>query len=576
MGIIVNNSNELKSNLFSCFNYSNEKNSAINDFGEVKVNGNQEENYINYFRTRDILIAPQKYNRSYSLIDKNNSKKSDDYISIRSNNYNVSYREENIYKFPKEKYESNPKIKELEMLMGKDSNFVLTERESFYFKNKLSQNYLVQKLFHYNDDSYYLGYVNKNNNFRDLYGNLYYNDGSIYQGFFENDKIKGRGRLLQIDRFIYEGDFEDGFFNGYGKLYAINGKKYIGYWKNDMQEGLGVEIYTDGSSYTGMYIKGMKTGKGKYVFKNGDIYEGDFLNEEMTGWGMFKRKDGKIYYGMVKNHIIEGIGIFIWNDNKRYIGEYHNELKEGFGIYYSNDGRFYAGFWKDGKQDGYGVLNNVYGQKYYLKYKNGIKVPLPVLSEEDKKGIDDLILEAEKKIDIEKLNKKAEEIMLQKENEKKELKIIGKNINNNSSNNKDIYINKNIISENVKSMQTYNNISTNLNNISVNNNGNEISNNISPFKIENSKDDENANSLNNIQMKNESNDKKENLNKSSYSKNEGDNITAQTSKLLGDIIIKYKNKSSINLNAHFILDNNNIKEMKNKSETKLININLSF
>ena len=583
MGVIVNHGNELKSNLFSCFNYSNERNSGISNFGEIKVNDNQEDKSLNYFRISDMVNAPQKFTRSYSLIDKYNSKNNLDQISIRSNYYQINYREENIYKFQKEKYESNPKIRELERLMGKDNNFELTEKESFYIKNKLSQNYLVKKLFHYNDNSYYLGYVNKKNKMRDLFGTFYYNDGSIYKGFFENDKINGRGRLLLIDRYIYEGDFEDGSFNGYGKLYAINGIKYIGNWKNDMQEGLGIEKHPDGTCYTGTYIKGMKTGKGKYVFKNGDIYEGDFLNEEMTGWGMFKKKDGKIYYGMVKNHIIEGIGIFIWNDNKRYIGEYHNELKDGFGIFYSNDGKFYAGYWKDGKQDGYGVLNNILGQKYYLKYKNGLKVPMPLLSDEDKKGIDDLILEGEKKIDIEKLNKKAHEIIIQKENEKKEIKIIENNINinNNSQNSKDIYSNKNRISENMKSIQTYNNISDNFNNINTNNKNyeiknDEISNNISPFKIDISNYDENNNSLNNIQMKNVQSGKNKNLNKSIYSKNEGDNNTAQTSKLLGDIIIKYKNKSSINLNAHAKLEKNDIKMMKNKSETKIININMSF
>ena len=57
---------------------------------------------------------------------------------------------------------------------------------------------------------------------------------------------------------------------------------------------------------------------------------------------------------------------------------------------------------------------------------------MPLLSDEDKKGIDDLILEGEKKIGIDKLNKKAHEIIIQKENEKKEIKIIENNINNNS------------------------------------------------------------------------------------------------------------------------------------------------
>ena len=130
MGVIINHSNDLKSNLFSCFNYSNEKNSGINAFGEIKVNNNQEDNYymkdINYFRLDDTQIAPNKYIRSYSLLDKNDLKKSYDYNSIKSNNFHANYREENIYKFNKEKYEFNPKIRELEMLMGKDSNFMLT------------------------------------------------------------------------------------------------------------------------------------------------------------------------------------------------------------------------------------------------------------------------------------------------------------------------------------------------------------------------------------------------------------------------------------------------------------------
>ena len=384
----MNSGSEVKSNLFGCTACGGEKNLCLNPtpYSEIRVGEIQDNNnnYItnqnpdlNYFNTPDMRITPDEFVRSYSLENKNIYNNNNININLNINNYtnqiNNNFKEEDISKFNADKFEKNPKILKLVSLLGENSNFVLTEKESFYIKNIVSQNVLIQKLIHYKDDSYYLGFVNKKNN-KELFGTYYYNDGSIYKGFFENDKIKGRGRLILINSYVYEGDFEDGLFNGFGKLYTLYNLKYEGNWKNDLQEGFGIEHYPDGSCYSGMFQRGIKHGKGKFIFKNGDIYEGDFHNEEMTGWGLYKRKDGKIYNGMVKNHLIEGIGIFIWNDNKRYIGEYHNELKDGFGIFYTNDGRNYAGYWKGGKQDGPGVITNIYGQKYYVKFNMGEKL----------------------------------------------------------------------------------------------------------------------------------------------------------------------------------------------------------
>ena len=432
MGNIINGGSEIKSNLFGC-SCGGEKNLCLTPtpYSEVRVGETPDNNNIymmyqnqnfNYFKTPDMRIAPDEFIRSYSLENKNKNINGNNYnyINLNLNNYtnqfNNNFKEEEISKFDTEKFEKNPKILKLVSLLGENSNFILTEKESFYIKNVVSQNYLVQKLFHYKDDSYYLGFSNKKNN-KVLFGTYYYNDGSIYKGFFENDKINGRGRLILINSYIYEGDFEDGLFNGFGKLYTLYNLKYEGNWKNDLQEGFGIEHYPDGSCYSGMFQRGIKHGKGKFLFKNGDIYEGDFKNEEMTGWGLYKRKDGKIYSGMVKNHLIEGIGIFIWNDNKRYIGEYHNELKDGFGIFYTNDGRNYAGFWKEGKQNGPGVVTNIYGQKYYVKFNMGEKLTGTSFSIEEKNEIDKMILEGEKKIDKEKLNKIANDLILQREKE---------------------------------------------------------------------------------------------------------------------------------------------------------------
>ena len=596
MGNIIKNGNEVKSNLFRCSGCTDEKNMCVqpNIYSEIRVgdlqDNNSNLNNINYVKTPDILITPGEYIRSLSSIDrKNNFKRIKNNNNSKLNQYNINFREESIEKFNKEKFESNPKIKELISLIGENSDFELTEKESFYIKNTLSKNFLIKKLLHYKDDSYYLGFINKYNNNKELFGRYYYNDGSIYKGFFENDKMKGRGRLILINRYIYEGDFDDGLFNGFGKLYTINGSIYEGNWKNDIQEGFGIEKYLDGSYYSGTFKKGIKNGKGKYIYKNGDIYEGDFENDKMTGMALFKKKDGKIYFGMFKDNKIEGIGIFIWKDNKRYIGEYHNELKEGFGIFYTSDGRNYEGFWKEGKQDRFGVITNIYGQKYYIKYNNGKKDSIS-FSEQEKKDIDNIILEGEKKINKNKLIKKAEEIIIQKEKEQKieNDKIVKFNINktynnkNDKNKNKLFGNNNEFISENNKLFKFNRNISVTNNKIKSNYKYNilkkdEISN-VSPFLLRSLEYNDNEIILNNI-LKNKNTNTKtniKNINKSSISKNDGDRNTTQTSKIINKNN-NNKNKSCPNLYSHFNKNKINCEKKikKCKSENKILHNNIS-
>ena len=557
MGNIIKNQNEVKSSFFGCGGCSGEKNMCIAPTicCDIEVDENLDNinsSNLNYNKSTDIMINPDEFISSISSVDRNiNSKrnKKTNY-PLKIKKYDLNFNKEKIDKFDRAKFESNPKIKEILSFTGENSNFILTEKETFYIKGKISQNYLIKKLLHYNDDSYYLGYINKNNNNKELLGEYYYNDGSIYKGFFKNDKIKGRGKLISTNGYIYEGDFDEGLFNGYGKLFTINGTKYEGNWKDNSQDGFGVEKYADGTFYSGTFKKGLKHGKGKFIYKNGDLYEGDFNNDEMTGWGIIKRKDGKIYNGMVKKHIIEGIGVFIWNDNKRYIGEYHNELKEGFGIFYVNDGKYFKGFWKEGKQDGFGKITNIYGQTYYMKYNNGKKLSLS-FSEQDKIEIDKLISEGEKRINIEKLNKIADDILIQKR--EKEQKFENEKKNKNHTNKNLFTKNNTLITENKKLIQlnritTYNNkIISNKDNISKKDKISNVSNKINSFKINNLVYSENG-SLNN-------------------DTNEDKN-TEQSSKI---IITKNKNKSCSNLNVELIHINDKLKKSKSDNVIKLLN-----
>ena len=138
-------------------------------------------------------------------------------------------------------YEQNPLITRLEKLLPK---FEFNEGEENYIKHcpyKL-------KGFLYPNKYIYKGMINYRG-LREGYGKLYFPDGTIYKGFFRNNKMEGRGRLLSINGYIYEGDFKNNLSNGYGKYVSLDGTSYTGNWKDDKQSGIGDIIYPDGSRF---------------------------------------------------------------------------------------------------------------------------------------------------------------------------------------------------------------------------------------------------------------------------------------------------------------------------------------
>ena len=97
-----------------------------------------------------------------------------------------------------ESFENNVVIQKLSQLLPK---FELTEKESYEMNN--SNNKLVSLL--YPDNSIYKGMIN-DQGLKEGFGKYFLSDGSIYKGFFHNNKMEGRGRLININGFIYEGE----------------------------------------------------------------------------------------------------------------------------------------------------------------------------------------------------------------------------------------------------------------------------------------------------------------------------------------------------------------------------------
>lgn len=89
-----------------------------------------------------------------------------------------------------------------------------------------------------------------------------WSDGSIYEGYWKQDKANGRGRLIHADGDIYDGHWKNDKADGYGCYTHTDGAQYEGEWLDDKQHGKGKEHWPDSAQYEGHYQFGKKHGYG--------------------------------------------------------------------------------------------------------------------------------------------------------------------------------------------------------------------------------------------------------------------------------------------------------------------------
>ena len=58
-------------------------------------------------------------------------------------------------------------------------------------------------------------------------------DGSLYEGYWSENKANYYGRLLHRDGDIYQGEWLDDKAHGYGFYFHQDGSLYRGFWKDD-------------------------------------------------------------------------------------------------------------------------------------------------------------------------------------------------------------------------------------------------------------------------------------------------------------------------------------------------------
>jgi len=189
------------------------------------------------------------------------------------------------------------------------------------------------------------------------YIKTFFGDGDIFKSYYIKNNI------LQY-----------GIYNYY-KLGTI----YEGYWKEDKKSGIGIEKQSDGAIYKGDFKNGKKNGIGIYYWKDNSLYFGEWQDNRCHGYGVFKNGNKSKYQGQFFFNKRDGYGELIKYDiGTFYFGFWSNNKRKGFGVEFSHrdneNCKIYVGYWNRDYRHGYGmILNKNYKNIYGVWKKNKIK-----------------------------------------------------------------------------------------------------------------------------------------------------------------------------------------------------------
>lgn len=147
-------------------------------------------------------------------------------------------------------------------------------------------------------------------------------------------KPNGRGVMRFNDGSVYDGEWQNSVMVGEGVCTYPDGRtEYKGEWRNGNPDGHGCFIYSNGDRYDGSWKNGKMDGRGVYAFQNSEVYDGEWKQNKHHGDGKFTYKSGNIYDGQWRHGKREGNGIFKYANGDEFAGEYSDDRKDGLGVY---------------------------------------------------------------------------------------------------------------------------------------------------------------------------------------------------------------------------------------------------
>ncbi|KAL7792474.1 hypothetical protein V8C37DRAFT_410013 [Trichoderma ceciliae] len=196
-------------------------------------------------------------------------------------------------------------------------------------------------------------------------GIMRYNDGSVYEGQWENGQYSGTGKYTTKDE-EYVGTWSNGLKVGRGRLSIGGGWRiYDGWFEADKRSGIGTLKYgTTGVSYSGEWKDDKPKGRGTWRWANGDWWEGTWggaWGKDAVGKGKtFSHfSDGGTYEGETLGPKFTGRAKITEKSGNVYRGMCLNSNKHGVGTYKTTDGMLYEGTWANGKKTGRFKITNM-------------------------------------------------------------------------------------------------------------------------------------------------------------------------------------------------------------------------
>lgn len=242
-----------------------------------------------------------------------------------------------------------------------------------------------------------------------------FDDGSTYEGEWMGEEMHGKGTLVKQGE-TYVGEFRHNLRSGTGKLNFENGDSYDGKWKHDQFNGQGTFVDHLGNKYSGHWVNMLQNGDFEDELNDGSKFKGEYEDgKKIEGETTFE--DGAVYNGQYKHEKFEGKGEYNYANGLKYKGEYHEGLMQGKGVMTWPDGKTYDGDWELDQQHGFGILSQVDGKKYDGGWKFGKRHGEATVTFPD--GSIKIGVFEKNKVsewyDTEEINRKLEEIRLQKE-----------------------------------------------------------------------------------------------------------------------------------------------------------------
>lgn len=112
-------------------------------------------------------------------------------------------------------------------------------------------------------------------------------------GCINGDCQDGIGVYVWENGSRYEGEYQDGQRHGKGIYYYEKGGKYVGQFKYNRREGFGTYYYTTGNKFQGYWEAEVKHGEGR-LYKNGKIVkEGTWQKGKFTTESLMAKKTRK-------------------------------------------------------------------------------------------------------------------------------------------------------------------------------------------------------------------------------------------------------------------------------------------